>query len=52
MYENMKIYNYENTKIQNFTNMEYKNVHVEKYRYEKCIWVCKESKYIYEKTIK
>ena len=30
----------------------YKNVHVEKYRSEKCKWVCKERKYIYKKTIK
>ena len=45
----MKIHNYENMKIKKYTNMEIYNIHVEKYKCEKCERVCKESKYIYEK---
>ena len=46
MYEHMKIYNDENIKIHIW---KYTNIHVEKYKYEKCKRVCKESKYIYKK---
>ena len=50
MHENMKvmkIWKYKNTEIWKYTI-----IHAEKYKYEKCKGVCKESKlniYIYEK---
>ena len=40
----MKIWKYKNWQIWKHTN-----IHVEKYKCEKCKKVCKESKYIYEK---
>ena len=48
MYAIMKVCNYENMKIWKYRNMGIcRDIHAEKYKYEKCKRVCKESKYIY-----
>ena len=41
---------YENMKIQKIQIFKYTNIHVEKYKSEKCKRISKESKYIYKKV--
>ena len=52
MYENIKICNYVIWKHKNLQIWKYTNIHAEKWKWEKCKEVSKESKYIYKKVIK